>query len=349
MRLWLPYVIALVFASAGCDKITQNQSTIVNVVGPSTNSPAKVTSVTIVGGDRTIALVTEGGFCRALAQLEVDIRGEGEFYRSVFWSASGGIVSSSGLFQATSGGTYTVTAKSTQDYSVTATVTITVIGNCGGAPPAPPPPPPPPSGNGDDGKPPTPPPPPNNGGNNPPPPPPAEKPTVNLSANPSNIEQGQSSILTWSSSSATSCTASDGWSGAKALSGNQMVSPTSTRTYTLSCTGPGGTTERSVTVGVTPAPPPPPPGIKTISIVTPSKVKGPKGDTVQLSAICRIDGQIVTSCEPWWTSSATSRVGVTSTGLVDFRNAGTSNICVRWSFSELEPNACVQMESTGAP
>lgn len=82
-------------------------------------------------------------------------------------------------------------------------------------------------------------------------------PTVSFSGNPLTITRGGSSTLTWSSTDATSCTASGEWTGSKATSGNQAVTPASTgsKTYTLSCTGAGGTTSQSVTVQVNaPAP-----------------------------------------------------------------------------------------------
>ena len=66
-------------------------------------------------------------------------------------------------------------------------------------------------------------------------------PTATISASPTSIVSGQSSTLTWSSTNATSCTASNGWSGAKATSGTQSVSPTVTTTYSITCTGAGGT------------------------------------------------------------------------------------------------------------
>ena len=75
-------------------------------------------------------------------------------------------------------------------------------------------------------------------------------PTVSLSANPTSITFGQSSMLTWSSANATICTASGSWSGTKATSGTQSVSPTSTSTYTLTCTGTGGSANQSVMVTV---------------------------------------------------------------------------------------------------
>lgn len=69
-------------------------------------------------------------------------------------------------------------------------------------------------------------------------------PVVTLTASPSTIDPGDSSTLTWTVSEATSCTASGGWAGAKAVGGgSEIVSPSVTTTYNLSCTGAGGTTE----------------------------------------------------------------------------------------------------------
>jgi len=87
-------------------------------------------------------------------------------------------------------------------------------------------------------------------------------PTLNLSAAPSTVQANGSSTLTWTSSNATSCTASGGWSGSKATSGSQSVGPlTTTTNFTLSCSGAGGNVQKTamVTVGSTPPPPPPPP------------------------------------------------------------------------------------------
>jgi hypothetical protein len=79
-------------------------------------------------------------------------------------------------------------------------------------------------------------------------------PTVSLSANPTTINAGQSTTLAWSSTNATSCTASGGWGGAQPLAGELIVLTASTATYTLTCTGAGGSTARSVTVTVTGGP-----------------------------------------------------------------------------------------------
>lgn len=60
--------------------------------------------------------------------------------------------------------------------------------------------------------------------------------------------------LTWSATDATSCTASGSWSGLKATSGSEPVTvpgPPGPKTFTLTCNGPGGTSQISITVEVT--------------------------------------------------------------------------------------------------
>ncbi len=81
-------------------------------------------------------------------------------------------------------------------------------------------------------------------------------PTVTLSANPSTVTSGASATLTWSSTDATSCTASGGWSGTQATSGSASTGNlTSDQSFTLTCTGPGGSGAQTATVTVSsPAP-----------------------------------------------------------------------------------------------
>jgi hypothetical protein len=82
-------------------------------------------------------------------------------------------------------------------------------------------------------------------------------PAVTFSANPASVSTGETSTLTWSTTNASSCTASGGWSGSKGVSGNENTSAlTQNTTFTLRCTGDGGSTSRDVTVSVT-APPAP--------------------------------------------------------------------------------------------
>jgi hypothetical protein len=82
-------------------------------------------------------------------------------------------------------------------------------------------------------------------------------PTITISAAPTTITVGQSSTLTWSSTNATSCTASGAWSGAQATSGTVGESPTTagTSTYTLTCNGAGGSANASAALTVNAAAP----------------------------------------------------------------------------------------------
>jgi len=109
--------------------------------------------------------------------------------------------------------------------------------------PPPPPPPPPPVVNAPA----------------PPTQPPAARPAINnFRAEPSTIERGQASTLSWSISNATDMTISAGI-GAVQSQGQRQVFPNATTAYTLTARGPGGMDMRSVTVTVTTPPPPPPP------------------------------------------------------------------------------------------
>lgn len=117
-------------------------------------------------------------------------------------------------------------------------------------------------------------------GTQPPPPPPPPPPTLTLTASPTTITSGNSSTLTWVSTDATSCTASDGWSGSKATSGTQSVNPTVTTTYTLTCSG-ASSVSKSVIVTVTSATDTTPP---TVSISAPNSGTTVSGTSVTVSA-----------------------------------------------------------------
>ncbi len=91
----------------------------------------------------------------------------------------------------------------------------------------------------------------------PPPPPPPPAPTATLTANPSTIQQGQSTTLTWETTNATDVSIEG--TGAVEPNGSKSVSPTESTTYRLTAKGAGGTQEATARVTVTPPPPPPPP------------------------------------------------------------------------------------------
>lgn len=90
----------------------------------------------------------------------------------------------------------------------------------------------------------------------PPPPPSAPAPTVTLRAQPSVIDQGQSSTLSWNSTNATELSLEPSV-GSVGPQGSSPVQPERSTTYTLVARGPGGSAEATtrVTVNVPPAPP----------------------------------------------------------------------------------------------
>ncbi len=99
----------------------------------------------------------------------------------------------------------------------------------------------------------------------PPPPPPApapapaaNKPTVNFfNAEPTTVNSGQASSLSWSVTDATSVEI-DNSIGQVSPNGRRAVYPTATTTYILTATGPGGATTAQTTISVSSPPPPPP-------------------------------------------------------------------------------------------
>jgi hypothetical protein len=83
-------------------------------------------------------------------------------------------------------------------------------------------------------------------------------PTVDIKANGSDIPiliaYNTPATLSWTSTNTTSCIASNGWSGNKATSSSESTGNlTSSKTYTITCTGPGGSASDSVTVNVSAA------------------------------------------------------------------------------------------------
>ncbi|HEX4387513.1 MAG TPA: hypothetical protein VH109_02695 [Steroidobacteraceae bacterium] len=90
------------------------------------------------------------------------------------------------------------------------------------------------------------------GGSSPPPPPP----TASLSASAKDVAVNGSDTLTWTSTNASSCTASGGWSGSLAPSGSKSVTVASSATYTITCTGGAGSANASTSVTAWSAPQP---------------------------------------------------------------------------------------------
>src|SRR3989338_1749471 len=101
----------------------------------------------------------------------------------------------------------------------------------------------------------------NGGGNQPPDRPPdppinpPTSPTASILASAASIIQGDSVILNWTSTNATSCRALDSWSGDKALTGSETITPQATRPLTsgFTCENSAGWVSVSVTVNGTAA------------------------------------------------------------------------------------------------
>lgn len=97
----------------------------------------------------------------------------------------------------------------------------------------------------------------------PPPPAPAPapapaRPTVTLQANPTSVNKGESSTLSWNSTDATQLSIDPGV-GTVTAEGSTKVTPSDSTTYTITATGPGGSASATATVTVNAPPPPPPP------------------------------------------------------------------------------------------
>jgi hypothetical protein len=80
-------------------------------------------------------------------------------------------------------------------------------------------------------------------------------PTLTFSASKTQIAENTGTQLKWKATDATSCVASDDWSGSQGISGSfNTGNLTSDKTYTLTCTGLNGEIEQTVTVEVVAAP-----------------------------------------------------------------------------------------------
>lgn len=146
---------------------------------------------------------------------------------------------------------------------------------------------------------------------------PVPAPTVDLAVDSNAIVAGGSVELSWSSSNASACTASGGWSGARALTGSASQGPLqASTTFRLTCTGAGGSASDSVQVSVDAPPPPPEP---SVSLQAAASVVD-EGTATQLSWTSA-DADTCTASGGWSGSRSTS--GSVSTGPLDRRTTFT--------------------------
>ncbi len=141
-------------------------------------------------------------------------------------------------------------------------------------------------------------------------------PTVTLSANPTSVDQGNSVTLSWSSTNASSCSAS--WTNQTSTSGSASVAPTANTTYNISCSGNGGSASASASVAVNAVTPP-------VSALTPVFLSNPTIDPEYKSAsvAVHLDSQAVVKAE-WstdqsFTSSTTFSFVYAKDHVIDLR------------------------------
>ncbi|MEK7602223.1 MAG: peptidoglycan-binding protein [Patescibacteria group bacterium] len=158
-------------------------------------------------------------------------------------------------------------------------------------------------------------------------PPPAPAPSLTFTATPTTVTSGGSTTLTWTTKDATSCTGTgDGITGTQPTSKTVTVSNiTSDRTFSLSCTGAGGTVAKSLTVTVTE--PTPVPTVAPTLIFSASATSVFSGGNVTLT---------------WSTTNATSCTG-TGQGIV-----GTQPTSKSVSVSNITSNQTYSLTCTGA-
>jgi peptidoglycan-associated lipoprotein len=78
---------------------------------------------------------------------------------------------------------------------------------------------------------------------------PAPRPTITFQANPTSINTGESTTLSWSTTNATQVAIAPEV-GPVSAEGSTKVTPTDSATYTLTATGPGGAADASVRVTI---------------------------------------------------------------------------------------------------
>jgi len=112
-------------------------------------------------------------------------------------------------------------------------------------------------------------------------PPVVSAPTSSLSVTPGSITRGQASTLSWSSQDATNCTINQGI-GSVSTQGSMTIKPVADTAYSLSCNGPGGTSNSSANITVAaPAVLVAPPALTSSLTVTPKSIT--KGESATLN------------------------------------------------------------------
>ncbi len=125
--------------------------------------------------------------------------------------------------------------------------------------------------------------------------------TVNIGVAPTSMVIGATATLTWSSTNATTCTASGAWTGAQATSGTMSAAPAmaGSHTYTLTCTNSSGaSTSASATLAVTQPPAP----TASLSFSTSALIEGAAATLTWSST----NATACTASDAWTGTQATS-------------------------------------------
>ena len=139
-------------------------------------------------------------------------------------------------------------------------------------------------------------------------------PTLTFTSNLTQVATGKTAILSWSTTNATACISSGTWDpGARATAGTFTSYPFTTkgtRTYTLTCTGAGGTVSKSVMLNVVLA------EDKTVTVNMPAAVSPVVSSTVTHKSVVTLDTVRVRT-SPNGTILGTQNKGASGTLMAD--------------------------------
>lgn len=145
----------------------------------------------------------------------------------------------------------------------------------------------------------------------------AATPTLNFSSSTTSIPWGGSVTLSWTTTGADSCTASDGWTGTKAPnnSAGEVIGPLSaTVTFTLVCSGPGGnSSSQSKTITVAS---PTAPAIPSFIAETPVLLPTNTGTVLHWTTAGSITSCTASGGSGAWTGDQTFPTGDFDTGVL---------------------------------
>jgi len=85
---------------------------------------------------------------------------------------------------------------------------------------------------------------------------PPAPPHVAITVSPAAVQPGQVATLTWSTFNAATCTASGDWKGSQQTTGSQSIMLPGAKglSFTLACTGAGGSATQTASLNVAPPP-----------------------------------------------------------------------------------------------